>query len=994
MEYELLSEQELPDHNARGLLYRHKKTGCEVFHVSNDDRENLFAFSFKTVPEDSTGVAHILEHTVLNGSESFPVKDPFLMLLKGSVNTFLNAMTFPDKTIYPASSTVEQDLFNMMEVYGDAVFFPQLKRQLFRQEGHRLEFDDEGKLNLTGVVYNEMKGNYSSHDNIASEWCFRSIFPDNTYGEDSGGDPREIPKLTYEAFLEFHRRFYHPSNARILLYGDIPTERYLDFLHTRFLHRFDRRTDQPDIPLQQRWSEPREVTAYYPADGAVPGEERKSSVTLNWLLFPSTDRFLALSFGVLADVLLGTSGSPLQKALVESGLGEDLSAPTGYETELREAVFSVGLRGTDESQKEAIEQLVYEVLRELATKGFDEELVEASMRRVEFRNKEIRGGGPQGLRLLRKVMRGWMHGFEPAEYLQFTTNFERLRKRLEEDPHYLEGLIRAHLLDNPHRSTVVVKPDPDLAEREEQELRAKLAQMADAMSEDERRLLEEENQALQALQQAPDPPEELAKIPFLRLSDIPKEIVTIADRWERGGDVPIHSHTAFTNGIVYVDFAFDLHEMTPRDEQFLPLLSHALTETGLPGMSYDTLLQEINLRTGGIGASVAASATAPDPNRVRTMFNVRVKMLEENLEEGLALFQRVLLEPQFEDHRRLGDLVNEVRNDFVSSLVPSGHSYAMTRAARRLSPTSAVDELWHGIDQLRFVDALARSLGKEGNAAGSSGSGGGSDTVGDIGATLASLRAKVVERNRLTVNITCDETVRGAVSNRVSRLLAEIPAGETPRIELTTIPGRLPAGESVSAEGIAVSSSVNFVAAVLPSSPVGSSEQPAEEALAQLLRTGPLWEKIRMEGGAYGTFASNHATERIFLFGSYRDPHIGRTLRAYRSALEEISESPPTEKELELALIGLLGKELRPMVPREQGMVSFRRSLLGVDDELRQRVRDGVRAVTPEQIRLAAQRLLAAFDETSIAVVGGANALDQAAADIPELRENRLELHL
>lgn len=974
MEYELLSEEALPDHNARGLLYRHKKTGCEVYHVSNDDRENLFAFAFKTVPGDSTGVAHILEHTVLNGSEAFPVKDPFLMLLKGSVNTFLNAMTFPDKTLYPASSTVEQDLFNMMEVYGDAVFFPQLKRQLFRQEGHRLEFDDEGKLYLTGVVYNEMKGNYSSHDSIASEWCFRSIFPDNTYGEDSGGDPREIPNLSYEEFLEFHRRFYHPSNARIFLYGNIPTERYLDFLHAKFLSRFDSRDDQVDIPLQPRWTEPRELTAYYPADGATPGEERKSSVTLNWLLFPSTDRFLSLAFGVLADVLLGTSGSPLQKALVESGLGEDLSAPTGYETELREAVFSVGLRGTDAARKQEIEELVYTVLRDLAERGFEDDLVEASLRRVEFRNKEIRGGGPQGLRLLRKAMRGWMHGFAPGEYLDFTENFAALRKELAANPRYLEGLITEYLLENPHRSTVVVAPDPELTERETKEVRAQLAQIADAMSEEERHRLEEENTALRQLQQAPDPPEELAKIPFLTLSDIPAEIVRIADDWTRAGDVPIHTHTAFTNGIVYLDFAFDLHDLTPEEERYVPLLSHALTETGLPGMSYDELLREINLRTGGIGASVAASATRPDPNRVRTMLNVRVKMLEENLEEALELFRRVLTEPDFGDQRRLKDLISEVRNDFVSSIVPSGHSYAMTRAARRLSPTSAVDELWHGIEQLRFMDALASGA-----------------SVGEI---LADLRGKVVERNRLTVNLTCDEGVHAAAMDRLSRLLGELPGGGASRIDLATVPSRRAAELDSATEGIAVSSSVNFVAAVLPSSPVGSPQQPAEEALAQLLRTGPLWEKIRMEGGAYGAFATNHATERIFLFGSYRDPQVVRTLDAYRSALRELSEAPPEEKDLELALLGLLGKELRPMVPREEGMVSFRRSLLGVDDELRQRVRDGIRAVTPEDVQRAAARMLAAFDGASVAVVGGASQLDQAAETLPELGTNRLELHL
>lgn len=975
MDYELISERELPEYNGRGCFYRHRETGCEVFHIHNDDRENLFAFTFKTVPEDSTGVAHILEHTVLNGSEAFPVKDPFLMLLKGSVYTFLNAITFPDKTIYPASSTVEQDLFNIMEVYGDAVFFPQLKRELFRQEGHRLEFDEEGKLILTGVVYNEMKGNYSSHDSIAGEWCYRSIFPDNTYGVDSGGDPKEIPKLTYEQFLEFHKRFYHPSNARVFLYGDIPTERYLTFLHDRFLSRFNRRDEDIYVSMQPRWEAPREFVAYYPADGAEAGEERKSSVTLNWLLFPATDPYTSLAFGVLSDILIGTSGSPLQKALVESGLGEDLSAPTGYETELRQAVFSVGLRGTDEENKKQIEELIYRTLRELAEGGIDRELVEASLRRVEFRNREIRGGGPQGLRALRKAMRGWLHGYHPANYLDFGTNFGRLREELEGNPRLFESLITEHLLDNPHRSTVVVKPDPELAEREAAELTAELRQMADAMGEEERTRLAEENRGLKELQQTPDPPEDVARIPFLKLSDIPREVVRIPGRWERLADVPLHSHGIFTNGIVYVDFAFDLHDLKEEEEMLLPLLSQALTETGLPGTSYDALLREISLKTGSISASVAASAIVEDPGRVRAMFNVRVKMLEERVPEALALFKRILTEPDFSDQERIEDLINEMRNDYVSSVVPSGHSYAMTRAARLLCSGAAVDEALHGIEQLRFAEKLSGE--KEG-----------------VGSRLLELRRKIIEGNRLTVNLTCDESVRSEVTGRLATLVSELPPGESSRVELSTIPFRQPATAPGRVEGIAVSSTVNFVAAALPSSPLGTREQAAEELLAQYLRTGALWEKIRMEGGAYGAFASNHASDRTFVFGSYRDPQITRTLAVYRSALEEVAEKPPEARELELALIGLLGKELRPMVPRQQGMASFRRALLGVTDELRQKIRDQVREVGPEEVRAAAGRLLKSYGEVSVAVLGGGAALDEASGEEPELKRNRLELHL
>ncbi|MFP4551140.1 MAG: insulinase family protein, partial [Spirochaetales bacterium] len=521
--FQLLEEHSLPEHRARGFWYRHEATGAQVFHMHTDDPENLFAFAFKTLPSDSTGVAHILEHTVLCGSRHFPVKDPFIRLVQGSLNTFVNAMTYPDKTVYPAASTVEQDLFNIMQVYGDAVFFPLLKEAFFKQEGHRLQFDGEDKLELTGIVYNEMKGNYSDHDNIVGRSVHRYLMPDTVYGHDSGGDPASIPDLTYEDFLGFHRTYYHPSNARIFLYGDIPSDRYLDFLNREFLSHFERLEAGVKIERQPRWGEPREQVITCPADG----ESGTTTITMSWLLDPEPDERSMLEFELLSYILLGSSAGPLRKRLIESGLGDDLSAASGTETGLREMIFGVGLRGTAPDKKEAVSSLILDSLRVIATEGISSDLVEASLRKVEFRHREIKGGIPNGLRFMDRSLRGWLHGRTPYETLHFEDPFEAIRGEIKPGSRFFEKLIENHLLGNQHRLVTVVRPDSKHREREQAQVAARLADIESGFSEEDREHLRGEQAELEELQSAPDSPEAIASLPFLKTSDLPRELENI-----------------------------------------------------------------------------------------------------------------------------------------------------------------------------------------------------------------------------------------------------------------------------------------------------------------------------------------------------------------------------------------------------------------------------------------------------------------------------------
>ncbi|MFO8064106.1 MAG: insulinase family protein [Spirochaetota bacterium] len=991
--FEPISTSPLQEYRSEGRLYRHQATGCEVYHVHNEDPENVFAFAFKTPPADSSGIAHILEHTVLCGSKRYPLKDPFLVLMRGSMNTFLNAMTFPDKTVYPAASPVEADLFNIMKVYGDAVFFPLIRPEMFAQEGHRIQFDENGALERTGVVYNEMKGNYSTHDSIAEEWSLRSLLPDTPYGHDSGGDPQVIPSLDYERFVDFHRRYYHPQNARIFLYGNIETERYLEFLEEEFLSAFDP-VEPGEVPIarQPRWSEPVRLTKTYPIDNEE--EESRSSVTLNWLLPPVTDSFQTLAFEVLSAILLGHSGSPLYRAIAESPLGEDLSAPTGLETELLEMGFSVGMRGTEAERAPEIEELILGELRRLVREGIESELVTAALRSVEFRNREIRGG-PFGLRLMRRSLRGWLHGEAPEKTLEFTRVFESLRERIEREPRFFESLIEQHLLENPHRSTLIVEPDAEEAQRhreaEESELREKLEQMDEA----EKQRVREKQERLSAIQSEPDAPEDIAKIPFLTVDDLPRTVESIPfDQQEAAPGVPLMTHELFTNGVVYLDVAFDLSHVPEHLQDYLTLYTSVATECGLTDMAYEDLARELATHAGGLSFRLDAGTRVEDENDIRRHLFVRLKALPHSLSDALSLLEGVFVRPDFGNHERLEAVLQELRNDFRSSVLPSGHSYVSLRSARGLSRTSEIEERWKGLSQLVFLEQLSN------------------EPIDTVAGRLEELRRAVIRQSGAHVAVACEEDVREDVVSLTQEFVAGLP-GETQAAEPQSAAPQSPAAQAAGPEpaalqtpepqspaattryeSILVSASVNYVGASVEGAHVREPEHVPESVLAHLLRTGFLWEEIRMKGGAYGAMAGSRALERVFSFASYRDPQIAETIDAFRRGLEETSLSGVDRASLDLAIISGVGQDSRPLSPGQKCIVSLKRALYGISDELRQWNRDQLLGVEVPDVQEAARRLAGRFTDAHASVMGSRSAVEEAAEQYPGLLERTLELHL
>lgn len=964
--FETLSVDSLDEYRSKGIHLRHQSTGAEIYKVDADDSENLFSFTFRTPPSDHTGVPHILEHAVLCGSERYPLKDPFLVLLKGSAHTFLNAMTYPDKTVYPAASTVKADFLNLLRVYGDAVFFPQLKKEAFEQEGHRLEFDDDGKLVRAGIVLNEMKGSYSSAESVAGDWTLRSLFPDSPYSWDSGGDPEHIPSLTYEAFKTFHENWYHPSNARIFLYGNHDLDEVLRILDGEFLSRFTRRDIPSDIPLQSRWDRPRRMETGWPA---APGEpvEKKSTISLNWLWGKSTDPDAALSAQILSFILLGHSGSPLQKAIVDSGLGEDLSPVSGLETDLKQMIFSAAVRGTDPELRDDFENIVTESLEKLVRNGLDSDLVEGALRSVEFRAREIRGGSPFGMRLMRRALRGWLHDRPPLESLAFEAPMTKLRRQVK--PGFFENIIRSELLENTHRSTVVVIPDSELQGRRDADERRNLDALQKSMGNPNS--LNASLEMLKVFQDSPDSPEDLARIPFLSRDDLPGDVRLIPLDEGRHGEINWYRHDTFANGVAYLEMAFDMDGLDPELQPWMPLFGRAIIDMGLPGMAHDEVARELAMKTGGLGCSLEAAPVHPDAGgAVRRHLFVHLKALIHQWDEALDITLRLLLSADFSDVDRIGDLLLELRNDYRSAVVPSGHVFAALRASAKHSSAASWEDLWYGIGQLRFLQDL--SDGKNGAARASQ--------------ALITIRDNLLRRGNLSLVVTSDPDAAGAALGKVLKMADSLEvgkpsdSGEPPLFRHETV------GETLSA-----ASAVSFSALSLPAPILGTKEHAYTGLLAHILRTGYLWENIRMKGGAYGAFASLSGLEGTFTFSTYRDPMIVSSLSSFRSSLEWAHEELDDDT-VNMAVIGSVGKELRPLSPGERGFIAFKWRLYGITDEIRQNRRTYQLKAKADSLRREAAVLLGKWEQRSVSVIAGAEALDEAAAESPELAESRIVL--
>ena len=951
-----LSETELPEYRARGILLRHAKTGCEVYKLEAEDVENSFAFVFRTPPRDATGVAHIVEHSVLCGSRDYPVKDSFLVMSRRSLATFLNAFTWPDKTVYPAASAVRQDFWNLLSVYGDAVFRPLLSEETFMQEAHHLEYDSEGRLNVKGVVYNEMRGDYSSADSLAGTASSTSLFsPGHPYSFDSGGDPARIPELDYAAFKAFHAERYHPSNCKIFFHGDIPLAEELAFLEERFLSGFEARPADSAVPIQTAFAEPRRVDVPYPL---AEGAEATTQIVVNWLGAEITDELEAFGLELLAEALLGHDGSPLAAALRASELGEDLSPQCGIDTVFRQVIFSAGLRGTSAGREAEVEKLILEAIGKVVEEGIAPKAKEAAIHAFVFANREVRRDSTSyGLKLLFRSLRGWLHGSGPEATLSFAKVLERAEAAMEADPRWLEGLAKKWLLDNPHRSTVTVRPEAGLFERRKAEEAAALVAKEAALGEVGRAAVKAAQTRLEAMQSAPDSAESLALLPMLRVEDLPRAIERIEREKVEVAGLSLTRKSNFTNDVVYLELAFPLDGLPREVQVWMPLLSRFISGAGLPGMAWAEVAEELALSAGGFGSSLDAGRLASregDRGRgetqgdTRAYFFVRLKALAERFPRALSLVTRLLAEADARDLDRVGDLLAELGNDILSAIVPSGNAFAVSRACAGFGEALSIEDLWRGTSQVGFVKAL-RSEKK----------------IDTIASALDALRSGIFVRKGLRASISADPERLDAATRALEAQLPLLAGDSRP-----LWPHSPPLDPPHKDEAWTISAQVGYAATACRASRFGEPGFPAETVLLHLMNRGALWDELRVRRGAYGASAWLESLEGVACFSTYRDPSPARSIGWFREAMLAAARGEGMEAAAE-SVIGASGRDLKPLLPEERSSVDFRRELFGITDELRQAKREGMLSATRADLEDAAARLAASMEAASSVLISG-----------------------
>lgn len=955
--FQIVESSPLPELNATLVQAMHRNTGARLAHLACADPNNVFAVAFRTPPADSTGVAHILEHTVLCGSQRYPVRDPFFAMLKRSLNTFMNAMTASDWTCYPVASMNRKDYYNLMGIYLDAVFFPLLREEDFRQEGHRLEFadplDPHSPLQIKGVVFNEMKGAMADPNSLLGRRLNRVLFPTSCYGHNSGGEPAEIPDLTWKQLRAFHADYYHPANSWIFTYGDLSLEGHLEQIDRLALGRFGHREVASTIPLEVRFGTPRRAEETCPL-GPQDDPAGRSMIQLAWLTCPIENTFERSALGILSGLLLGDPAAPLYQALLDSRLGQNLSPGTGYHDDYRDTVFAAGLQGTEPEQVEAVEQLVLATLEKVAGEGFPAERVEAALHQFEFSSREVSGDQyPYGLSLLMRFIGPWLHAGDPLSTLRLEQTLADLR-RAAADPGFFPGLIRRHLLDNPHRVTLLLRPDPEHARREEQLLADRLAAAEQTLDQAARDQLVTAAAELQHSQETPD---DTSCLPTMELADIDPAEKTVAFAETRVAGIRTLWFDQPTNAITYLSLQFDTRGIAAGLRPWLPLFCALLPQIGAAGQDYLAIARRITAVTGGIRLGTNLLEDPTDLDASRNVVDLRAKALDPQQGAMCELLADLLTAPDFCDHERLRTVIGQVRITMENSVPSSGHSYASRAAAAALTPTASQREEWSGMSQLRLIQEAA-ALDDHGLA--------------ELAGKFAAIAAQLLTAERLAVAVTAEAAAHAGMAAPLAALLAALPRGGTGEA-----PARPPLPPS-RAVAWNVNVPVAYVARVFRTVPYGHRDAAPLLILAKLLRANFLHREIREKGGAYGGMAGYNADGGLLSLLSYRDPHLLRTLDVYRQAVEWACRAEFTDEMIREAVLAAFGELDRPLSPGGRGHREFLCQQQGLSIALRQSLRDGILAVSRAALGDVARRyLLEGFDDSAVGVLAGEALLER-----------------
>jgi Zn-dependent M16 (insulinase) family peptidase len=956
--FERLREQQIPELRTRAELFWHVKTGAELLSLVNDDDNKVFGISFRTPPYDSTGLPHILEHSVLCGSRKYPVKEPFVELLKGSLQTFLNAMTYPDKTCYPVASQNLQDFYNLIDVYLDAVFYPLLSPFIFQQEGWHYELEQEdAPLEYKGVVFNEMKGAYSSPDSLLAEYYRQSLFPDNAYAFDSGGNPEHIPMLTFDQFRSFHQKYYHPSNARIFFSGDDDPEKRLSLVND-YLKDFEKIGVFSAIAVQKPFHRPRRLVRSF-ASGKDT-DASKGMLTVNWLLDETTHVQHNLGFHILEYMLLGMPGSPLRKALIDSKLGEDI-AGEGLGSELRQMYFSTGLKGIDPGKADEVEALVLDTLTGLTREGIDPLTIEAALNTLEFTLRENNTGSfPRGLVLMLRALTTWLYDGDPLALISFESPLEAMKSRIRADTSYFEDLVERFLLSNPHRTTLLMVPDPDLEEKENAAERKKLAGVRDAMGPQELQHLIRRTEKLKSLQEAQDPPEALATIPSLKLTDLDRKNKSIPLSREEQKGATVLYHDLFTNGIAYLDMGFDLRALPQNYLPYARLFGRALLEMGTEKEDFVTLTQRISRKTGGIRLGFHTTAVKNEGGSSARLF-LRGKAMYGQMEELLEILKDILLSVRLDNRDRFRQIVLEEKVRMEHKLVPNGHQMVNLRLRAHFSKADWAAEQMSGLSCLFFLRRLARTV---------------DESWKSILTDLEEMKRLLVNRNAILVNATLDNGGWHDFQPLLGKFLEPLPVSPPHAVIWSPDPMN-------EFEGLTIPAQVNYVGKGANIYGLGYRFHGSAHTITRYLRTAWLWERIRVRGGAYGSFCLFDRLSGILTFVSYRDPNLRKTLEAFDESARFLNRIELSDEELTKSIIGSIADMDKYRLPDAKGYVSMLRHLSGETDEDRQKMREEILGTTASDFRRFGDALEAVRTGGIVKVLGSQRAIQDALAESP-----------
>jgi presequence protease len=957
----------------RAVFYslQHEGTGANYIHISRDDEENSFSVAFKTVPADSTGVAHILEHTVLCGSRNFPVRDPFFSMLKRSLNTFMNAFTASDWTMYPFCTQNKKDFFNLMDVYLDAAFFPKIAALSFKQEGHRLEVEvppengGEKFLVYKGVVYNEMKGAMSSPDQVCGRSLLNALYPDTTYRFNSGGEPAVIPTLTHEQLVSFHQRHYHPSNAFFYTYGNLPLRENLVFIADKILNRFERIDPKTTVPSQPRWPVPREATYCYPL-GAHEDPTKKHQTCLTWLTSDIQDSFEMLALTLLEEVLLGNSASPLRKALIDSGLGSALSDGTGFDADNRDTMFTCGLKDVTADAAPAVEKIILDTLRQLTETGIDPTLIEGAIHQLEFRQKEITNSPyPYGLKLLMRFCGSWFHGGDAVRHLQLDEDLSRLRREMAAGA-FFEGRITTYFLENPHRVRFTLSPDQAMAEKEIKRVTDELRNIRAALSVADLDRIEADAKALEALQEKE---EDVSVLPTLEREDIPPSVKSIHESppYE---NIAGACYDQATNGILYFSALAGIAGLSGEQLPWVPFFCHAFTKVGTKHHDFAEMARRMDLYTGGIGLGPSARTRYDATGTCLPFVILEGKCLERNIGHMLDILSEYVGEIDFSDSGRLKQLLMEYRAGLESMVINNGHRLAMSLAARRFSTQTALSEIWSGVHQLQFIKRFTDDL-SDGALATLC------ETLSGIRSTLyadGNVRtAWIGQDSSLKLIAAAGRPLQENLGIRAGSIEGE-PAFNSPPMEL---------GVGIPREGWSTTSSVSFVAQMFETVRMQHPDAPALSVIAKLLRSLYLHREIREKGGAYGGFALYSPENGLFGLASYRDPHIVSTLNAFSGAATFIRSGKFTDEDVKEALLQVCSELDRPDPPGPSAKKAFMRKFVSLTDEDRKQYKANLLCLTRGEVVTVARKY---FDlerpGQAVAVISGEDKLAAANAQL------------